>query len=212
MKKTAVLSLLLLLIASVGSCAYEPLDEHIYLQGITYTGDYYEELCVPANAMATLTGEEPTESNCQSGFVYLLADYADAGDEPYVHFTFQLPHSYKEGTSITPNVRFIFNSDQVNTVVRWRMSYSWANIGDPFNVSLNTWANSTPSNNDGLNQQITEFTPWSGTGKEIGSTVMCYLQRNSSSVSDNYTDTVILVSAGILYQVDSPGSTGKWIK
>ncbi len=184
----------------------------IYVAGnLTYNDPYYEEIVTPANAV----GEgwpAPTASNAQSGFVYLFADEPLVINEKYVHFTIQMPHSYKESSNVTVNVRWIFNSDQVGTTVRWRMSYSWANIGDPFPVASNLWTLSAPSNNDSLIHQKTDFAAMNGTGKKIGSVLMCFLSRNSSDVSDNYTDTAIFVSANVLYQLDTPGSKSKFVK
>ncbi len=203
---TVLLSATLLL---PGCSATDPI-EHVYVESITYTDSHWEELVVPANAV----GEgwpAPGAGNAQSGYVYLFPRPALPTDELFLHFTFQMPHAWKEGTDITPNIRFIFNSDEVGTNVRWEIQYSWANIGDNFPVSTHRYGLSNPANNDSLKHQIVEFAPISGVGKKIGSTLMCFLDR-SSDVSDNYTDTALFVSVGLLYQVDSPGSLSQWTK
>ncbi len=205
-----LLLLLALLVLLSGCTASDPI-ERFYATGITYIGDYWEELVAPANAV----GEgwpAPGASNVQSGYAYAFPDGPLPTDETYIHFTLQMPHSWKEGTDVIPNVRFVFNSDQVNTNVRWRISYSWANIGDNLPVSSNIWALSDPTNNDSLKHQITKFAPISGAGKKVSSLLLCFLSRNSSDVSDNYTDTARFLSAGLLYQVDTPGSVSQWTK
>ncbi len=195
----------------MGCYAADPLPGTLYVENINYTGDVWEEISVPANEV----GEgwpAPPAANIQSGYTYLFADYALAVDEVFVHFNVVMPHSWKEGTNVIPNVRFVYNSDQVGTSVRWRVSYSWANIGSNFPVSSNMWAVSTPANNDSLKHQKTDFAEINGAGKTIGSMLLCYLSRNSSDVLDTYTDTALFVSVGLLYRVDAPGSINKWSK
>ncbi len=214
--------LVVLLILVSGCSTSERIDETIYTTninnsnnittgGVVYTGGNWEEIVTPANAM----GEgwpAPTASNAQSGFVYLFADYVLDTDEQFLHFTMQMPHSWKEGTDIIPSIRFIYNSDQVGTCVRWRMEYSWANVGGNFPVSTHVYKLSDPSNNDSLKHQIVKFDPIDGTGKEIGSILMCFLSRNSSYATDNYTDTAIFVAVTMDYQVDTSGSSNEWSK
>jgi len=223
MRKTIIAILTLAVLAAMlAGCQGDPLDylytENIYNSSaletgsIEYTEDCWEEITVTADGMGTLVGEAPTESNCQSGFVYLMANYALVGDEPYVHFSVQLPHNYKEGTDIIFSVRFVFDADEVGTYVRWAIGYSWANIGDAFPVVSHIWALSDPSNNDNTVHQVTKFAAIDGTGKEMGSIVMCYLKRNSSDASDTYMGTAILIAVSVLYQVDSAGSASEWSK
>ncbi len=184
---------------------------NIVTNNITYNGEYWEEITIPANAV----GEgwpSPGASNVQSGFAYLFADEPLAINEKYVHFNIVMPHSWKEGTDIQFNIRWIANSDQVGTRVRWKIAYSWANTDDDFPVSSNIWALSALANNDSLKHQRTDFATVSGVGKKIGSVLLCYVSRNSSDVSDNYTDTAIFVSANVLYQLDAPGSKNEFSK
>jgi len=212
---TLVVALLPISCGFVGSPMLDDVyAKSIYVTGnLTYNDPYYDEIVSPANAVAVFAGTAPTESNCQSGFVYLFADYPLVTDEKFVYFTVEMPHSYKESSNVTVNVRWIFNSDQVGTHVRWKLGYSWANIGDAFPVvSSANWALSAASNNDSLIHQKTDFAPIDGTGKKIGSLLLCYLSRNSSDVLDNYTDTAIFVSANVLYQLDTPGSKSAYVK
>jgi hypothetical protein len=206
-----------LLIFSLSSCSsYVRLTDELFITDIDIDGSlsysYWNEISVPANGMGLLPGEEPLASNFQSGFAYFFADEAIPANEKYVHFTVTMPHDYKEGTNVIFNIRWAFRNDEVGTYVRWRLSTSWANIGDAFPVATNAWALSNPSNNDNSIYQRTAFAPTSGIGKEISSQILCYLQRNSSNASDNYTDVAVFLSVGVLYQQDEPGSINPWSK
>lgn len=202
-------------------CLEEPVNNNVVINGDLdvngiLTADevkylYYNEISFGANEMGVLLGEAPLESNFQSGFAYFFADETWV-NEKSVHFTVTMPHDYKEGTNVIFNVRWAFRNDEVGTNVRWRLTTSWANVGQAFPVSTNAWALSAPSNNDNSVYQRTIFAPTDGTGKKIASNILCYLQRNSSDVSDNYTDVAVFLSVGMLYQSDSPGSINQWVK
>lgn len=216
MNTKIILVLLILPVLLFSSCVYDTIDSNVDIagnltvEGINYS--YYNELSIASNEMGILVGEAPLESNYQSGFVYFFADEALPADEKTVHFTVTLPHDYKEGTNIIFNVHWAFRNDEVGTNVRWRLSTSWANIGGAFPVVSNAWALSAPSNNDNTIHQRTIFAPTIGAGKKIDSNVLCFLQRNSSDVSDNYTDVAVLLSVSVLYEIDSPGSLNQWAK
>ena len=210
MKRLLIICLVLMSIPL--GCSGDPLRETVYLEGITYSNGYWEEISVPANAMGVLLGEAPTESNFQSGFVYFFADEALPANEKTVHFTIEMPHDYKQGTNVIVNVHWAFRNDEIGTKVRWRLSTSWANEGIAFPVASNLWALSNASNNDNSIHQITKFAPTVGTGKNISSVILCYVQRNSSDVLDTYTDVAVLLGVSVLYQVDMPGSVNQWTK
>jgi hypothetical protein len=207
-----IIAMMALLVGLIACTATEPYPETAYFTSIVYPNGYWEEISVPANAMGVLTGEAPLESNMQSGFTYYFADEALPTNEKTVHFTIDMPHNYKEGTDIIFNVHWAFRNDEVGTKVRWRLTTSWANEGVAFPASSNLWALSNESNNDNSVHQVTKFSAISGVGKNITSSILCYLQRNSSNALDTYTDVAILVSVSMLYQVDAPGSIYQWAK
>ncbi len=209
--RSILLGVALLLLPLLSSCSVDdPLRERVYFTEIRYEG--WEELVVPASAMAVLPLEGPGEGNCQAGFVYLFADEALVINEDYVHFNVQLPHSYKEGTDIYFVPHFLFNSDQVGTNIRWKISHSWANRHTAFPSSSHLWILSDSANNDSLVHQTAQSGAVSGSGKTIGSELLCYISRNSSDVLDTYTDTALLTAVSVLFQIDSPGSTSMWVK
>ncbi len=214
MKRLAIL-LVVILLGVFGCSSSEKLTDSIYFTNVycdnyNYSNGYWEEIAVPANGV----GEgwpAPGAANAQSGYVYLFPDAPLPVDELFVHFTIQMPHSWKEGTDVTPNIRFIFNTDEVGTHVRWKIAYSWANIGENFNVPAYTYGLSDAANNDSLKHQIVKFPSISGIGKKMGSILLCYLSRDSD-ILDDYVGTAIFVSANILYEKDTPGSTSEWVK
>lgn len=217
-KKLLVVLLLIVCLMLVGCSASDPLTESIYFTNvytdeINYSNPYWEELAVPAASMGSLlNAESAPATNCQSGFAFLFVDEALAVDEKIIYFTVEMPHDYAEGTDVIPCVHFVFGSDEVGTCVRWRIAYSWANIGEDFAPATTIWALSDPANNNSLEHQATKFAPVSGTGKEISSLLLCLVSRNSSNASDDFTGMVSLLGASILYQKDSPGSTSEWSK
>jgi hypothetical protein len=187
--------------------------DSIYTDTIDYTDEYWGEIAVPATSMEILDdASSAAKSNMQSGLVYVFANEPLAGDEKYVYFSVEMPHNYKEGTGVTISTHFTLNADEVGTKVRWKVGYSWANVGEDFPIVTTIWALSDAANNDSLKHQNTKFTTIAGTGKQIRSHLVCYLSRNSSDISDTYTDTVRLTGVSVLYQIDAPGSTSEWSK
>ncbi len=210
MKKGILLVLVLIITISFTGCMAGDLtsQDTIYIHdgvvegNLTLNSPFWAEINTPANECGIFPGDAPTAANCQAGFVYLYADQALPANETYVHFNVLTPHDYVDGSNLTFRVHFVFNSDQVGTCIRWKLAYSWANDGEAYPVSTNIWALTNPSNNDSLINNYIDFTPVSGAGKTSGSTLLCYLSRNSSDVSDNYTDTAIFVSVGVRYQTN----------
>lgn len=209
--------ILLATLLLTGCYADDPVTEHIYftsvdVSSIDYTASYYEEISIPSSHLVGLgIASDPAKSNSQSGLVYVFADEL-AINEKILYFSAQMPHNYKEGTDIIFVVHFLYNIDEVGTCVRWKISYSWANVGSNFPVSTNIWKNSDLTNNDSIKHQVTKFNSVSGTGKEISSQLLCYLSRNSSHADDTYVSNARVTGISILYQIDSPGSLAEWDK
>ncbi len=220
MRKILAIALALVLLMPTvlaGCSAGDPITDHVYftdidVHRIAYVTPYYEEISMPSSSLTGLgIASDPAKSNSQSGLVYVFTDEL-AVDEKLLYFTAQMPHNYREGTDIIFVVHFHYSTDEVGTLVRWAIRYSWSNIGDNLPVGTSIWKNSDPANNDSLKNQATKFTSVSGTGKTISSQLLCYLSRNSSHVDDTYTDNARVIGVSILYQVDSPGSLNEWSK
>ncbi|MRX41641.1 hypothetical protein GJU43_20350 [Flavobacterium sp. LC2016-23] len=104
-------------------------------------------------------------------------------------FTVQLPHNWKEGSTIYPHIHWIPRASASGNMV-WNLDYTWANmttgtfsavttttvtVNGPFVLNSHIVSDLTPSNS-GI----------SGAGKNISSVLICRIWRNSATANDTY--------------------------
>lgn len=133
-------------------------------------------------------------------------------------FNVQLPHSWKEGTTIYPHLHWAPKNSATGNV-EWNFEYTWANYDaatpqvfpaittssvvatGPFTANAHAITPLTSSNN-GID----------GTGKKISSILICRIWRDSGTSGDTYN-----YDAGVLFvdfhiQIDSWGSREEYVK
>jgi hypothetical protein len=173
---------------------------------LTLKGDatVWDDLRFPAQALKLSGTKPPTWTAYQGGQVLGFSDQSIAGNEESVSFVAQLPHAYKEGTTIYPHLHWASADTSLGNVV-WKLSYSWGNWTGTFPTATTTTMTVTKSTT--LNyHSMNSFSPIVGTGKEISSILICDLSRNSSSGADTYTASAYLVEADIHIEQDALGS------
>lgn len=141
-----------------------------------------------------------------------------ASAEQEVYFSIQMPHNWKEGTTIYPHVHWSPQSAVTGSVV-WALEYSWIdyNATTPVafpNTNILTATTASVTSADQDKHLITGFssiTPNSNQGK-ISSILMCRFYRNSSNAADNYAGNAALLSFDIHYEIDGIGSNQLYVK
>lgn len=171
----------------------------------------WTDLVVPATVIKTPASQAPTWTSYKGSEILAFADQSVEGNEERVFFVVQLLHSYKEGTELRPHVHWVGEDNTAGNVV-WKMSYSWANIGEAFPTETSiqvTDANSTTTDEHNL----AEFASITGTGKGLSSMLLCSLRRHSSNAADTYTGKdAYLLEFDIHYQQDTLGSQQEYSK
>jgi hypothetical protein len=127
-----------------------------------------------------------------------------------VNFTVQLPHNYKEGTSIIPHVHWSPSSAAGGNVV-WSIECSWANMDATF-PATETYNVTVPADGTIYGHDVAYFLALNGTGKTISSMLNCSLNRGASMAADTYVNEVWLQEIDFHYQIDSLGSTLELVK
>ncbi len=133
------------------------------------------------------------------GGLYLY-DFNDAAlaSEKEVFFAIQLPHGWKEGSSIEPHVHWTNKTaGTAGQVVRWGLEYSPANIGAVFPATTTIYGTSIVGGGNiasANSHMLTDMPTVTMTGKTISNIIACRLFRNSSDAADTYAGT-----AGLLY-------------
>jgi len=151
----------------------------------------------------TLTKLFDDGSGSQGVYSYIFSD----GDEAII--TAQLPHSWKQGTTIYPHIHFMCTSDLYpadNFGIEFE--YTWADIDEDFpaNTTLETNDISTGASTD-YKHQYEDVTAAGidGTGHTISSILLCRVKRVAAA-GDNYAGGIAILDFDIHYQKDTVGS------
>lgn len=115
--------------------------------------------------------------------------FRDCQDVEAMSFTLQLPHNWKDGTTIYPHIHWIPKSSASGNM-RWNLDYTWANITTG-TFSAVTTSSVTINGPFTANQHLlTDLTSGNvgidATGKTFSSILICRIWRDSSAVSDTY--------------------------
>lgn len=120
--------------------------------------------------------------------------------------SFQMPHSYWEGSSIIPHVHWARTAatGAGNNVI-WGLEYEWQNIDSAFAGPSTIYVTNAISGTNWYHQ-LSEFPTVSGSGKKISSVFTCRIFRLASSTADDYDKPAALLQVDIHYQKDTIGS------
>ncbi len=166
----------------------------------------WDDLPVAVLASKTQGSNQPTfqrfmqNGNSQGIFLYSFAQNA----EQETYFSFQLPHSYIDGTDLRPHVHWAQPSTATGNIT-WGIEYSWANIGDIFTtpqiVKGSQAADAT------LNKHMYYGLPYiNGAGKRFSSQFVSRIFRAGNDATDTYNSPAFLLEFGFHILVGSAGT------
>ena len=162
----------------------------------------WNSIAIPSTSLFNKGISGPTFSDLTGNVgTYLFSP----GVDQQLYCNFMIPHNYAEGTDIIPFINYIPTSGNSGGVV-WSLDYTWCNNGDTFS-SPSTLSITTTTTNITNNYDSSDFTPISGTGMKISSSLLCRIYRNGTNVSDTYPDNIGLLSIGFKHQTLGLGST-----
>jgi hypothetical protein len=133
-------------------------------------------------------------------------------------FTVQLPHAWKEGTTIYPHIHWTPKSSASGNV-EWNFEYTWVNY-DPTTPQVFPAITAVAvvatgpftANSHMITSLTTADAGITGTGKKISSVLVCRIWRNSDQAADTYNADAGGLFVDFHYQVDSWGSRSTYIK
>ncbi len=169
-------------------------------------GTVFDDIRTPITAIRITGpgGTTPPDEVLYKGSVVLAFGGAGTDDEKGF-FVVQIPHSYKEGSDITPHIHWT-PEDNTAGNVRWIVTYSWANYGSAFpgeTTDPQVFACDTITDK----HQKDVFTAISGTGKKISSMLLCSIQREDSDGTDTYNNKdAYLLEIDFHFEMDMTGS------
>ena len=179
---------------------------------VWYEDTFWDDLRVPSLQTRDIGTRVPDIEMFQDspGYFGVYCYYFDPDALEEVHFSIQLPHSYKEGTDIHPHVHWSPTTASGGDV-RWLLEYTWANVGDVFQETSVLFDDFAA---DGVEkkQQIASLGTISGTGMKISSMIMCRLVRAATNLPDTYPHDAAFLEFDIHFEINSPGSRQEYIK
>lgn len=182
------------------------------IEGYDDTTQYHtswDDLKAPATSLKV--GSTAPSSNTDYGWLE-FAHNADA----FVFSILQLPHAWKEGSTLKPHVHWMKTTAAAGEV-EWQLEYRWVPIGEVMDAAWTTLSVLTPSVSDGNAQYqhaLSAFGEIDGTGKTLSDMLICKITRLGSSYSgsSHYEAAAALIEFDIHYEIDSLGSEEEYIK
>ena len=141
----------------------------------------------------------------------------DAGITELVYIVAQMPHSWREASTIVPHVHWQKTTSAAGNVL-WRLEYEVVNNGDVAALDFGTSADvttpvgGTPDNDTANECLISSFGSVAMNAKRISSLIFCKLSRIGGDAADTYAADARLIEFDIHYQVDSLGSGAEFTK
>jgi hypothetical protein len=149
-------------------------------------------------------------------YAWAFSDQAVAANEEELWFQVQLPHNWKEGTTIKPHIHWgIKTAGAANEFVKWGLEYTWANIDGTIGTTTiitsdaSSAATATISGDTTLlinKHYVTDIGDITGTGKTISSMLLCRIFRNSSHADDDLAQDAYGFEIDFHHEVDTMGS------
>ena len=174
---------------------------------------HYEALSVPANAASSSAIQPPAWAKIQDDGASSVGVYAwkfDKTTTEQVFFNVLMPHSWKEGTVLTPRVHWAVPKIDAGAV-RWGLEYTIADTNGIFPITTSIEATDI-SDETILKHQIVSLPEIDMTGRKIGAIICCRLYRNPTHIDDNFPGDASFIELDFNHQTDSIGSDSQFTK
>lgn len=173
----------------------------------------YDDMRFPVNVSKAVVGREPSYN------VEGLLEFSPTTLQSVMYLV-QIPHTWKEGTPISPHIHWMKKSAAAGDV-KWRLEYKWATLGDVVPVpwsfpatDIFTTVPGTPDTGAARVHMISSFGDevLDTSDKQISDCILFLISRAASDAEDTYADDAIMFEFDIHYQIDSRGSRQLFIK
>jgi hypothetical protein len=197
-------------------------DGTIMLEG---SATAYNDIVVPLFNSRLGNDRQPTWSPMKNDggtsrgiYTFTFEDQSSANNEQEVFFSVQMPHNWKEGTTVYPHVHWAPQAATAGNVV-WGLEYTWVNYDatTPLTFANTTIITATSADvafGDVDKHLITAFssiTP-SASQNKISSILMCRFFRKSADSNDDYNGNAAVLSFDLHYEIDAVGSHSQYVK
>jgi hypothetical protein len=176
-------------------------------QNITYSDTYWDDINVGGAILGKGTAA-PTMTSLNATGIEVPC-FVGAAQDDYVSGCIEMPHSWKIGSDAELHIHTVHDSTSTNPMI-WRAIVKIMNMTGQRRRDYIVYNLSTP-NGQWMPNYI-DFIDLNMTGFELGMQVCFQLMRQQSNASDTNTGGDCLITAGIHYQLDSPGSREEYNK
>jgi hypothetical protein len=123
----------------------------------------------------------------------------------------QLPHHWKEGSTLHPHVHWMPSTTNVGNVL-WRLEYKKVPINGVLPAEYTPIDVLAASGGVADTHLISEFPEIAMTGQTLSTMLVCLLSRIGGDGTDTFTGVATLLEFDIHYQVDGFGSADEYLK
>lgn len=176
-----------------------------------YHDDYWDDLRFPATAVNPPgLGSDPDFDTTNGGYLF------DASSTELVFFAAQMPHQWREESTIRPHVHWQKTTSATGNVY-WRMEYKWApknTVMDAAFTTLNVTStvSATPDTDEADKHLISSFGDITASGKGLSDMLMIKISRIGGDAADTYNSDCRLLEFDIHYRSNSLGSVAEFAK
>jgi len=170
----------------------------------------WDDIRVPAqNTKINPLASEPAFESWQNGLFAFHFDPANDSTNS-LHFSAQLPHSYKEGTDLCAHIHWSPKTTNEGSVV-WKLEYTIISINGTF-ASSDTLICIDPADGTAFKHQFEDLGDISGTGLTISAMLVGRLTRAGDHTSATFTGDAVLLEIDFHYQLNTVGSQQENVK
>jgi len=171
------------------------------------TGIAWDDIRAPGLAMRT-NATAPDLIDLGGGI--LAYGFAGGGTTEQVYGALQIPHTYKQGTTLHPHVHYARTDTATGSAV-WAIDYTVTDIDELFVATARLSAVTSPTS--GYGHKYLDLGDISGSGiSGVSAMLMFRLFRPSDDSHDDYPSDMALLEFDMHYQVDSLGSDAETTK
>ncbi len=178
----------------------------------------FDDLSIPVFSTSSGSSQPPSiaklkdnGSASQGVFTYSFS----ASTEQELYFTVQMPHAWKEGSTIMPHVHWAAATDLSGNKVRWGLEYTWVNVASVYGTTTIIYGEDPIAANGAVTayeHAITDLGGITATGKTLSSILVCRIFRDATAGTDNYASAAFMLSIDFHFERDALGSRTEYGK
>lgn len=173
---------------------------------INLTDTYWEDLRFPAAGINPPGAvSDPTRDTSDGRFVF------SGTATNMIAIQAQMPHSWKEGSSIHAHVHWSPTNTNTGNV-KWELRYKIANVNGAFPASWTTATVLAAGSGTADAHQIAGFSAIDMTGKTLSCMILMLVSRLGADVQDTYNADCKLNEVDIHFEMDAVGSDQEYSK